>query len=268
MPDAPPAPSSVLLVVAYDGRRYSGFARQPNARTIAGTLDGAIQQLDPRASMVRGSSRTDAGVHALAHPVAFDPTRTLPTRAWAHNINRELPEEIVVKRVYSVTGGYDPRREARHKTYRYVVRQAKVRDPFDVERSWRLPERLNHVTMGRAAEALLGEHDFRAFRGAQDDRENTVRRILRVEVRKRSSDDAVLEIEVNGTGFLYKMVRIIVGSLVDIGRDRLSPDCFERAFVSGDRGDLGMTAPPGGLYLQHVELAGELVEGWPEPPFD
>jgi tRNA pseudouridine38-40 synthase len=207
-------------------------------------------------------------VHALAHPVAFDPSRSLPTRAWAHNINRGLPEEIVVKRVFAVQRGYDPRREARHKTYRYVVRQAKVRDPFEVARSWRLPERLNHVIMAQAAQALLGEHDFRAFRGAQDDRENTVRRILRVEVRKGCSDDEVVEIIVQGTGFLYKMVRIIAGSLVEIGRDRLSPECFERAFATGDRGDLGITAPAGGLYLQHVELAGSLDDEWPNATTD
>ena len=268
MPETQAARHGVLLIVAYDGRRYSGFARQSNARTVAGTLDGAIQELDPRASLVRGSSRTDAGVHALAHPVAFDPTRELPTRAWAHNVNRALPEEIAVQRVFRVPRGYEPRREARHKTYRYLVRQAKARDPFDVERSWRLPERLNHVSMAEAAQTLLGEHDFRAFRGAQDDRQNTVRRILRVQVRKRSSDDDVLEIDVNGTGFLYKMVRIIVGSLVDIGRNRLRVDCFERAFTSGDRAQLGVTAPPGGLYLQHVELGGELSDEWPTPPFD
>ncbi len=268
MSEGQPVLPSVLFVVAYDGRRYSGFARQSNARTIAGTLDGAIRELDPRASLVRGTSRTDAGVHALAHPVAFDPNRDLPTRAWAHTVNRSLPEEIVVKRAYSVAPGYDPRRDARHKTYRYLLRQAAVRDPFDIEKSWRLPERLNHVRMVQAAKSLVGEHDFRAFRGAQDDRKNTVRRILRVEVRKASSDESGFEIEVSGTGFLYKMVRIIVGSLVDIGRDRLPPDCFERALASGDRADLGITAPPGGLYLQHVELESELNDEWSATPFD
>jgi tRNA pseudouridine38-40 synthase len=200
--------------------------------------------------------------------VAFDPSRELPTRAWAHNINRSLPEEIVVKRAYSVARGYEPRHDALHKTYRYLLRHATVRDPFDVERSWRLPERLNHVLMVQAAKSLLGEHDFRAFRGAQDDRKNTVRRILRVEVRKTSSDENGLEIEVSGTGFLYKMVRIIVGSLVDVGRNRLPPDCFERALASGDRADLGITAPPGGLYLQHVELESQLDDEWPAAPFD
>jgi tRNA pseudouridine38-40 synthase len=122
--------------------------------------------------------------------------------------------------------------------------------------------------MAKAAQTLIGEHDFRAFRGARDARDNTVRRILRVEVRRPSSDPDRIEVEVTGNGFLYKMVRIIVGSLVDIGRGRLEPSAFQHAFETGERSSLGMTAPPGGLYLQHVELNGELTNPWPASPSD
>jgi tRNA pseudouridine38-40 synthase len=252
----------VLLTVAYDGKTFSGFARQTNARTIAGELDGAIAVIDPKATPVRGASRTDAGVHARGQRVAFDSDKSLLPRNWALAIGAQLPTEIAITRAAVVAPGYDPRRHALHKRYRYLVLESPVRDPFLEGRAWRVPYRLNHVLMQEEAHALVGEHDFAAFRGAQDERTETVRRMFRARVRA-AVDSRCIEIVVEGDRFLYRMMRIIAGTLVDVGSGRLEPNAVKRALDTRHREDLGVTAPAEGLYLEHMELDDEGAEGWP-----
>jgi tRNA pseudouridine38-40 synthase len=262
--EAPPDKHGVLLTVAYDGRPFAGFARQPTARTIAGELDGAVRSIDPRATLVRGSSRTDAGVHARAQRVAFDTVMSIPSRGWVMAINAALPEEIVVRRAATVKPGYEPRFHGVSKVYRYVLLEGKVADPFLAGRCWRIGDRLNHEAMRSAAAPLLGEHDFAAFRAAGDERTDTVRKILRIEVRSASGDDPRLtEIVVEGNRFMYRMVRIIVGSLVDVASGRLDASRIEKALAERDRALLGRTAPPDGLFLDSVILDDEGTDPWP-----
>jgi len=257
--------SGILLTVAYDGAHYSGFVRQSRVRTIAGELDGAVRSIDPHASFVRGASRTDAGVHARAQAVAFDSVKDdLTPKNWTIALTRQLPDEIAIVRAASVAVGYDPRQHAVRKTYRYLVLESVVRDPFLVNRAWRLVDRLNHAAMREEAAALVGEHDFRAFRAARDPRPDTVRNIRRVEVRRSRRDPHLWVIEVEGDRFLYKMVRIIAGTLVDVGRGRLAPGAVRKALASGSRRDLGMTAPPEGLYLEQLELGDPGTDAWPD----
>jgi tRNA pseudouridine38-40 synthase len=254
----------VLLTVAYDGASFSGFARQPNARTIAGELDGAVRTLAPEATPVRGASRTDAGVHALGQRVAFDTARELPARAWLHSLNRELPPEIRITRAAAVAPLLEPRFVALRKTYRYVIFESRVADPFQHRKSWRIVERLNHELMRAAVRPLLGEHDFAAFRAAGDERTDTVRRLFRIEVRTgRRDDERLIEVIVEGNRFMYRMVRIIVGSLVDVGLGRLDPSAIERALVEKRRESLGRTAPPDGLYLDSIVMSDEGKGAWP-----
>jgi tRNA pseudouridine38-40 synthase len=215
---------------------------------------------------VRGASRTDAGVHALGQPVAFDSTRSIDARGWALAINSHLPAEISVTRAALVEPGYDPRHHALRKTYRYVVLMSALRDPFLAQRAWRVGERLNQPSMSAEADALIGMHDFRAFRAAADERENTVRNIVRAEVRSPGGDARLLAIEIEGDRFLYRMIRIITGTLIDVGRGRLAPGAVTRALASGAREDLGITAPPDGLYLDHVVLDDCGKDAWPEAP--
>ena len=252
----------VLLGVAYDGGPFSGFARQPEARTIAGELDGAVRAIDPSASLVRGVSRTDAGVHARAQCVAFDTAKDIPPRGWALALAQHLPDEISVVRAARVPAGYDPRSHARTKTYRYSLLERLVRDPFLSRYTWRVAERLNHPRMAEEAHALLGEHDFRAFRAAADPREDTIRHILRADL--EPSSEGRLHIVVTGNRFLYKMMRIIAGTLVDVGRGRLEPGAVRRGLASGSRALLGVTAPPDGLCLEQVTLDEAGVEAWPD----
>lgn len=266
-PGGAPNRFGVLLKVAYLGTHFAGFARQTNGRTIQGELDGAVRAIDPKASLVRGASRTDSGVHAFAQPVAFDTDLNIPPRGWALALAQHTGDEISIVGAARVPVGYDPRHHAVQKTYRYLVLQSKVRDPFLEDRAWRVPDRLNHEAMREEAKALLGRHDFRAFRTATDERIDTVRTILRADVAVDERDSRLLVIEVEGDRFLHRMVRIIVGALVDVGRERLDAGAIQRALKSGDRSALGITAPPSGLYLFVMQLDDSGHENWPDHLF-
>ena len=241
----------VLLTLAYDGANYSGFARQTNARSIGGELEGAIRSIDPRASHVRAVSRTDAGVHALGQVVAFDTAQDIDPRGWVLALVQQLPPEIAVVRAASVPVGFEPRRCVATKTYRYSVLTSVTNDPFLHKRAWRVYERLNHSAIAAEAKALIGTHDFRAFRSAQDKRDNTVRTMLRADVTTSKSDARVIQIEVEGDRFMHRMMRIICGTLVDVARGRLDPGAIERAIASGRRSVLApMAGTEPGWYLQ------------------
>jgi len=253
----------VLLTVAYDGSLFSGFARQANARTIAGELQGAIRELDPRASVIKGASRTDKGVHARAQKVSFASALDISPRGWALGLRPHLPREIAIVSAARVDASFDPRRHARHKRYRYVLLRSLVPDPFWERRAWRIPWRLEETLMHREAAALVGKHDFAAFRAAADERAETVRTLTALRLSRLSDDARCIAIDVAGDHFLYNMVRIIVGSLVDVARGKLEQGACARALVGGSRGDLGMTAPAAGLCLEEVTLDDEGEDVWP-----
>jgi tRNA pseudouridine38-40 synthase len=254
---------AMLLTVAYDGTPFSGWAQQRDARTVAGELQGAIEVMDPAASPLRGVSRTDSGVHARGQLAAFDTSRPIEPRGWALGLAQQLPAEVAVTQAARFPAGFDPRAHVVGKLYRYALLCSPTRDPFWNKRAWRIDHRLNHELMQQEASSLLGEHDFAAFRGSLDQRADTVRRIVRAEVRSARSDPRCVAIEVAGNRFLYHMVRIIVGTLVDVGRGRLAPGAVARALRSGARNDLGMTAPAEGLYLERVELDQPPLAAWP-----
>ena len=255
----------ILLTVAYDGRRFSGWARQTNARSVAGELEGAIFAIDPNATRTRGLSRTDAGVHAKEQLVAFDTDKDITLRGWVLAISQHLPDEIAIVRAARVEPGFDARRHLTRKVYRYTVLHSLVRDPFLEGRAWRILERFNHSAIQEIAQTLVGTHDFAAFRGAADSRTDTVRQIFRIDVRPAHNDERITLIDVEGDKFLYNMVRIIVGALIDIGRERLPKDALLRALASHARTDLGITAPPDGLCLERVVIDLQKLQAWPPP---
>ncbi len=256
----------MLLSLAYDGRRFCGFAPQRSQRTIAGELLGALREMDPGISSVRGGSRTDSGVHARDQRVAFDPSRDFPLSAWTKGAAKQLPEEISIMGARYVDRGFSPRHEALAKTYRYVLSTSRARDPFEVGRSWRVPELADDAALEIArneAAAALGTHDFAAFRSARDPRAVTVRTLSRVDVARSGGDGGHVHVEVRGDHFLYNMVRILVGTVVDVARGRSRPGAVARALASKDRRDAGITAPPDGLYLWRYELRG--IDPEPQP---
>lgn len=256
----------VLLTVAYDGRGFAGWAPQPSQRTIAGELLGALRAIDPTIAEVRGASRTDAGVHARGQRAAFDTQADVPMKGWVLGVTRHLPAEIAVRRAASVRVGLVPRFENAGKRYRYTLLADPVRDPMLDGRVWRLPELCPASAVARAAaEAPLaeGKHDFAAFRSAADERTSTERTLRRVRLVTDPADARLLHVEVEGDAFLHNMVRILVGTIVDVARGRIAPGAIERALRSGDRRDAGITAPPDGLCLERVELRDEGDGAWP-----
>ncbi|NUO53762.1 MAG: tRNA pseudouridine(38-40) synthase TruA [Polyangiaceae bacterium] len=249
----------VLLSVAYDGRPFSGYAMQRDRRTVAGELLGALRHIDASIPEVRGASRTDAGVHAKDQRVGFDPSKDFPLTAWTHGAQKHLPEEISIKSAVYVERGFSPRHHAIAKTYRYTLLADDSRDPFFAGRAWRVPELATERArrlLELEGETARGTHDFAAFRNAADQRESTVRTLFSVTVRSALDDPRLVFVDVRGNGFLYNMVRILVGTIVDVARGRLQPGAVARALASKDRRDAGITAPPDGLVLERYEIQG------------
>jgi tRNA pseudouridine38-40 synthase len=255
----------VLLTVAYDGDEFVGWAKQKNGRSVEETLEQSVRTIDPDASTLRGASRTDAGVHADAQMVAFDSTRTIDPRGWVLALNSGLPDDLAVRQARPIRSTYNPRFTSRAKRYRYRVFTEEVRDPNARHRSWRVAWPLDLARMNREAALLVGPHDFKAFRSVNDQRIETKRTLFRVEIERDDGalNGRILSVVVEGDAFLHNMVRIIVGTLVDVGRGHLPEGTVTKAFESGDRTILGPTAPAGGLTLEAMEL--ELGEGAGEP---
>ena len=245
----------VLLTVAYDGSAFSGWATQKETRTVEETLRGAILALDPRATGPRGCSRTDAGVHAEGQLAAFDTSLTMPPRGWVLQLNQNLPDDVTVRAARAVHVTYNPRFTSRKKRYRYLLVRDKVPDPLLRNRAWRVGFDMDMDRMVREARAVVGEHDFAAFRSARDVREVTTRDISSVEVAQMSSDPRLWTITVEGNSFLYNMVRILVGTLVDVARDVLPEGAIANALQMKARGVAGQTAPAHGLTLMHIDAA-------------
>ena len=261
--DPLPERVGVLLTLAYDGSGFSGFAEQHSGRTVAGELLAAIRRMDPSVGRLRVASRTDAGVHARGQIASFDARLRIESRGWLLGLSAYLPPQIAVQRVARVHPGFNPSKAAVAKTYRYQILRGTVRDPFLHGRAWRVHERLDLEVMQREADALLGTHDFAAFRGARDRRVTTTRTISVARVGEVSGEPRCIAFEIRGDRFLYHMVRIIVGTLVDVARGSCAPGAVARALSSRDRNDLGMTAPPDGLCLERIELAESGHEQWP-----
>ncbi len=252
----------VLVGVAYDGTAFSGWAAQREGRTVADTLNGAIHKLDPKASAPRGVSRTDAGVHAEGQVAAFDGSLVIPPRGWVLALNQHMPDDACVRWARAVPEGYNPRFAAKGKRYRYRVLLDRIRDPLLRDRAWRLGWDIDLEKLSREACAVIGTHDFAAFRSSHDARNDTVRSVTRCDV-EREAGGRVVAIVIEGNAFLYNMVRIVVGTLMDVARGHLAEGTIARALASHARKDAGITAPAHGLTLEHVDV--QLPEGAGEP---
>lgn len=254
----------VLLWVAYDGREFHGMAIQPAARTVAGELLGALASMDPHIKTLRHVSRTDARVHARGQLVTFDSRLQIPPRGWVLGLQRHLPPSIAVVGAAPVVPGFDPRGHVTCKTYTYRLFLSAIRDPFWAGTTWQIRDRLNQPAMDDEASELLGRHDFAAFRGASDGRTDTTRTIMSARFVDDPADARCRLFVLTGDRFLYHMVRIIVGTLVDVGRGSKPRGTIRTALASLKRSDLGITAPPDGLTLLRVELDTPMIDRWPD----
>lgn len=247
--DEPPPLRNLRLVVEYDGTGLAGWQRQDGQDTVQGWLEKAFQSMTQQQVVVRGAGRTDAGVHAEAQVASVEVASRIPTLGFLRGLNTFLPREIAVLEVADVPATFNARFSARGKIYRYQVWNHPVRSPRFVRYAWHVYDPLDVHAMREAAAVLTGEHDFRAFRSADCDRKTTVRIIRRFDVRR---DGAMISLEVEGTAFLRNMVRILAGTLVAVGRGRMTSANVAAALASGDRTQAGITAPALGLTLAKV----------------
>jgi tRNA pseudouridine38-40 synthase len=249
---------SIGLRLAYEGTRYSGWQAQPGQTTVQGTLAAAIAAVTGEVLVPRGSSRTDAGVHALDQIVAFTSASPLEAAVWGRALNARLPADVTVVVAAEVAADFDPVTAAVRKTYRYRIHDAPWKPVLDRHLVWRWRSQLDTAAMAEAAGALLGEHDFTSFEKTPSSRVSKTRTIHRLDVVRRESPagraDGEVWVEVEGNGFLHNMVRIIVGSLVMVGTGRRPPSWVATAVAARDRAAAGPTAPPEGLVLLSTQL--------------
>jgi tRNA pseudouridine38-40 synthase len=262
--------STWRFVVAYHGARFSGWQRQDNARTVQQVLEEALATLATEPVRVRSAGRTDAGVHARGQLVSSTFSTRVPAEKMVLAAASRLPDDVAVIRADIVADGFDARRDSIAKRYVYRVHNAAAHDPLDGGMCWHVRGRLDVGAMRAAAAALVGEHDFEAFRATDCQAAHARRYVWRVDV---VDDGPRLSIEVRGNAFCKNQVRIMAGTLVDVGRGRLRVDDVSRILASRDRTQAGITAPAHGLTMEEVYLAEDAARagipadarfpGWP-----
>ena len=277
----------ILLRVAYDGTNYHGWQVQPNAKTIEGELNRVLTQLTGEEIQVTGASRTDAGVHALGNVAVFDTVSKIPAEKFSYALNQRLPEDIVIQSSLQVADDFHPRHCDCRKTYEYDILNRTFPLPAYRNTAYFLYGDLDLDAMRKACQVFLGEHDFASFCAAGAQVQTTVRTIYSLEVleqplavtgrgskpasevtgadpicqptetaaveQSQRSPERLMTIRVRGNGFLYNMVRIIAGTLVEVGRGHIRPEEIEGIIAACDRAKAGPTAPARGLRLVEIK---------------
>jgi tRNA pseudouridine38-40 synthase len=241
------------LTIAYDGTNYCGWQVQVNGPTVQAAIERAVAQITGERIRVTGSGRTDSGVHALAQVAGFKSDKALAPEQWQRALNGRLPDDIRILDVAQLDRPFDPVRDCRGKRYRYVICDGRVHDVFLRHYRWHVPLRLDAQRMQAAGQMLVGRHDFASFQGAGSPRATTVRTIRELTVGRNPDDPHEVRLEVEADGFLYNMVRNIVGVLVDVGHGRLDANHVVEILAARDRGQARRTAPPEGLFLVRVD---------------
>ena len=236
----------IRLTVAYDGTNYNGWQYQPNGTTIEEVLNEALSNLTGEKVRVAGASRTDAGVHALCNYAVFDTGMRMPASKFAYALNQRLPEDIRIRRSEEVCAGWHPRNAKSIKTYEYRILNEEFPNPLERLYAHFTYLSLDEEKMRQAAAFLVGEHDFKSFCSLHAQVETTVRTITELTVKRQGSR---IVIRVSGTGFLYNMVRIIAGTLMEIGAGKYPPGRMREILEACDRSAAGPTAPARGLTL-------------------
>jgi tRNA pseudouridine38-40 synthase len=248
----------VGMVLEYDGTDYCGWQLQPGLPTIQGALEQALSTILGEAVRIEAAGRTDAGVHARGQVAAFTPPRAMDLVSLHRGVNALAGPGIVVRRLAEVANDFDPRRDARSRTYEYRICNLPWPSPFTARYAWHVHRPLDVPALARAAEGLVGEHDFSCFQAADCDAENPVRRILESNVEAR---DGEIVYRVTATAFLRHMVRTIVGTLAEVGRGERTIDDVAALVASRDRTRAGPTAPAHGLCLLRVDYDGVFAGG-------
>lgn len=237
-------------IISYDGTRFSGYQVQPNKRTVQSEIEAVLTKMHKGGHIkIAGSGRTDAGVHAKGQVIHFDSSLPIPEEKWEMALNSLLPEDIAVLSVAKVHDSFHARFDACGKEYRYFLFLSRKRDPFQRNYAYQYPYPLDLESMNEASQYLLGTHDFSSFCSAKTEIEDKVRTIDAIEILQ---DSEFLSFRFVGNGFLYNMVRILVGTLLEVGSGDRKPADILDILEMKDRRYAGKTAPAHGLYLWEV----------------
>ncbi|WP_419024993.1 tRNA pseudouridine(38-40) synthase TruA [Emergencia sp.] len=258
---------NILLTIEYDGTNFCGWQRQPGVRTVQGELEQALSKVCGEAIKLNGTSRTDAGVHALGQRASFKGEFGIPTDRIMLAANNLLCggmnvkgkcSDVCIREVKEMAPAFHARFDARGKKYRYIIRNSREMDVFARNYCYQVKTPLDLAAMRQAASLIVGTHDFACFQAAGGNpRETTVRTVFSLDVFHR--EDGHIVIEITGDGFLYNMVRIIAGTLVEVGQGKINPQEISAVIMSKERQRAGHTAPPEGLYLVEIYY-GEFYE--------
>ncbi|MBJ6725874.1 tRNA pseudouridine(38-40) synthase TruA [Geomonas sp. Red875] len=240
---------NIMLTVEYDGTNYCGWQTQPNATSVQEIMEGALAQMLGEPVRLHASGRTDAGVHALGMAACFQTDKTMPLRAFREGLNTLLPRDIAVREAREMPLDFNPRFHAQGKHYRYTFLLDDIRSPLTRHTAWRLKGKLDVEAARRACAEFVGEHDFAAFRASNCAAKTTVREIYSMDL---TQDGRFLYLDVRGSGFLKNMIRVIAGTLVEVGQGKRTPEDIRQLLEGGDRRASGQTAPPQGLCLMEV----------------
>lgn len=246
------AGAALKLVLEYDGGPFVGYQAQPNGPSVQGVLEEAIEKLCGAQVRVLGAGRTDAGVHARGQVVSLVAPRTLPLGAWTAGLNSLLPDSVAVVRADVAPAGFDARRWARGKRYVYSLRFSPVRSPLWRTRAWELRRPVDVVAIQNALRFFVGRHDFAALRASDCSAKTTVRELWKVALEHEPRDGHVWRLTVEGSAFLKHMVRTLVGTLVEVGFGKRTPESMAALLAGRDRTKAGVTAPAHGLVFDEV----------------
>lgn len=241
---------NIKIIIEYDGSRYNGWQTQKNGLGIQEILTNAIHQVCRDVDKINGAGRTDAGVHAFGQTANFLTDSKIPIKKIVTAINVYLPKDIVVKSAEDVSENFHSRYSAKSKKYMYIVNNSATRSALDFYREYHFDYELDYKAMKKAAEMFEGTHDFRGFMASGSAVKDTVRTISKIQIKKK--DNGKIVFNFTGDGFLYNMVRILVGTLLDVGIGKVKPEEINDIISSKDRKKAGKTVPAQGLYLVEV----------------
>lgn len=245
---------TLKLTLAYDGTNYSGWQTQPDRVTLQETLERALRHVVGEDIRVIASGRTDAGVHAVGQVVSFKTGSRLAPEILKKALNSEMPDDLAVLEAVEAPDGFHAIASARRKRYRYVLDDGAIRDVFERHFSWHCYCRLDATAMHHAAQALVGTHDFSSFQTAGSERQSSVRTVFEIAVARGQGEDAAkITVDIEADGFLYNMVRVIVGTLVEVGQGKRGEAWPAEVLEARNRQAAGRTAPARGLFLVRVD---------------
>lgn len=242
---------NIKLVIEYDGKDFNGWQKQPNKLNIQGEIEKAIERITGEEVDLTASGRTDAGVHAIGQVANFKTNSNIPIEKIPIALNANLKKSIIIKSAEEVEERFHSRLNCKKKTYRYIINNSKYGTAIYRNLETHIPIKLDIQKMQEAVKYFEGEHDFKAFKASRTSSKSSVRTIYKAEVIDAGNER--IYIELTGNGFLYNMVRIISGTLVEVGLGKLEPKEIEKILELKNRENAGKTLPPQGLYLVKVE---------------